>query len=113
MSILYADRVQETTTTTGTGTVTLGGAVSTYQAFSAAFSDGVRVHYCITSGTDWEVGTGTYSSGTLTRDIVLASSNSNALITLAGTSNVFCTLPAARIADLGLALAFASRSVLQ
>src|SRR4051812_10833001 len=106
---LYADRVRETTTTTGTGTVTLAGAVSGYQTFAAAFADGVRVVYCIESGSAWEVGEGVFTASgtTLSRILVLASSNSNALVSLTGTSTVFCDYPARKIADIGLAAAFA------
>jgi hypothetical protein len=91
-----ADRVQETTATTGTGAVTLAGAVSGYQTFAAGFgSSALTVGYLIVSGTAWEVGKGTFNGTTgLTRDTVRDSSNNNALITLAGTSNVFCTASA-------------------
>jgi len=95
MPLVLADRVQETTTTTGTGTVTLAGAVSGYQSF-AVIGDGNTTYYTITSGTAWEVGIGTYTSSgtTLARTTIISSSNSGSPITLAGTSNVFVTLPA-------------------
>jgi hypothetical protein len=90
-----ADRVRETTTTTGTGTLTLAGAVTGYQAFSSAFSNGERVTYTIFDGTSWEVGIGTYSSNTLTRDIITGSSNSgNAVSWSAGGKDVWCDAPA-------------------
>ena len=91
-----ADRVQETTITAGTGAVTLAGAVTGYQTFANAFgSDTKVVQYLIVSGTAWEVGKGTFNGTTgLTRDTVRSSSNANALITLSGTSNVFCTASA-------------------
>ena len=91
-----ADRVQETTSTTGTGAVTLAGAVAGYQSFATGFGTGSRfIGYLLVSGTAWEVGKGTFDGTTgLTRDTVRSSSNSNALITLAGTSNVFCTASA-------------------
>jgi hypothetical protein len=97
MALVLADRVQETTTTTGTGTVTLAGAVSGYQSF-AAVGDGNTTYYTITSGTAWEVGIGTYTAaGTLlARTTILSSSAGGAAITLAGTSNVFVTYPSAR-----------------
>ena len=88
-----ADRVKETTATTGTGTVTLAGASAGYRTFSAAFATGTKVYYALVSGTAWETGVGTFTTGFLSRDKVLASSNSNALITLSGTSDVFCTAP--------------------
>jgi len=95
MALVVKDRIKETTTTTGTGTVTLAGADSGFQAFSV-LGDGNTTYYAITSGTDWEVGLGTYTSSgtTLSRDTVLESSNAGSKITLAGTSDVFCTYPA-------------------
>lgn len=95
MALVLADRVQETTATTGTGTITLAGAVSGYQSF-AAIGNGNTTYYTITSGTDWEVGIGTYSTTgpTLARTTILSSSASGAAITLAGTSTVFATYPA-------------------
>jgi hypothetical protein len=95
----HPDRVQETTTTTGTGTLNLGGAVTGYRTFVAAGLDGLKVYYCIaTSGSsEWEVGIGTVTDAatdTLSRTTVLASSNSNALVSLsAGTKNVFAVTP--------------------
>jgi len=91
-----ADRVQETTATTGTGAVTLAGAVSGYRTFANGFGGSpLVVNYLLVSGANWEVGKGTFNGTTgLTRDTVRSSSNSNALITLSGTSNVFCTAPA-------------------
>ena len=95
MALVVKDRVQETTTTTGTGTVTLAGAVTGFQDFSV-IGDGNTCYYAITSGNDWEVGLGTYTASgtTLSRDTILESSNSGSAITLSGTSNVFVTYPA-------------------
>jgi hypothetical protein len=96
MALVLDDRVQETTTTTGTGTVTLAGAVPGYQSF-AAIGNGNTTYYCITDGTNWETGLGTYTSSgtTLARTTVLESSNSNSLVNFsAGTKNVFVTYPA-------------------
>ena len=95
MALVVKDRVQETTTTTGTGTVTLAGAVTGFQDFSV-IGDGNTTYYAITSGNDWEVGLGTYTASgtTLSRDTILESSNSGSAITLSGTSNVFVTYPA-------------------
>ena len=93
-----ANRVKETTTTTGTGTVTLAGAVTGYQTFTAAFPTGTVVWYCIAgqTGSEWEVGRGTLASTTtLTRDTVEESSNANALVNFsAGTKDVFVTISA-------------------
>jgi len=98
MALVLADRVQETTTTTGTGTVTLAGAATGYQSF-AAVGDGNSTYYTIAGGAEWEVGIGTYTSSgtTLSRTTVISSSNSGSLVTFsAGTKNVFVTYPAAR-----------------
>lgn len=99
MALVVKDRVQETTTTTGTGTVTLNGAVTGFQTF-AVIGDGNTTYYAIASGSDFEVGIGTYTASgtTLSRDTVLESSNSGNKITLGGTSNVFVTYPAEKSA---------------
>ena len=95
MALVLANRVQETTATTGTGSITLAGAVSGYQSF-AAIGNGNTTYYTITSGTAWEVGIGTYTSAgtTLARTTILSSSAAGAAITLAGTSTVFADYPA-------------------
>ena len=96
MPLVVKDRVQESTTTTGTGTITLGGAVTGFQSFSV-IGNGNTTYYAIVGGTEWEVGLGTYTSSgtTLSRDTVLESSNSGSLVNFsAGTKNVFVTYPA-------------------
>jgi hypothetical protein len=98
VAFVLADRVQETTTTTGTGTVTLAGASTGFQSF-AAVGNGNTTFYTIadSSGSNWEIGIGTYTSSgtTLSRDTVLSSSNSGSLVNFgAGTKNVFVTFPA-------------------
>jgi hypothetical protein len=103
-----ADRVKETTTTTGTGAITLGGAMLGFRAFSSVCSVGDTCYYAL-QGVDangnptavWEVGVGTYSAAsTLTRTTVLASSNSNAAVTLAGTTQVWIDQPATALSGL-------------
>jgi hypothetical protein len=100
MALVLADRVQETTTTTGTGTVTLLGAVQGFQSFSAVGNANTTYYTIAGQGTtEWEVGLGTYTSSgtTLSRDTVLGSSNSGSLVNFsAGTKNVFVTYPAAK-----------------
>lgn len=98
MAFVLADRVKETTTTTGTGTVTLLGASTGYQSFSA-IGNGNTTYYTIAgqTGSEWEVGIGTYTSSgtTLARTTVISSSNSGSLVNFsAGTKDVFVTYPA-------------------
>ena len=100
MALVLADRVKETTTTTGTGTVTLLGASTGFQSF-AVVGNANTTYYTIAGQTtsEWEVGIGTYTlAGTLlARTTVLASSNSGSLVTFsAGTKDVFVTYPAGR-----------------
>ena len=92
---LLADRVQETTNTVGTGTLTLAGAVTGYRTFNVVFTNGNVVFYTIDDGLgNWEVGYGTVGTGTLSRDTVLDSSNAGALVPFnAGSKRVFCTAP--------------------
>jgi len=96
MPLVVKDRVQETTTTTGTGTITLAGAVSGFQSFSV-IGNGNTTYYAIVGGTEWEVGLGTYTSSgtTLSRDTILESSNGGTAVNFSsGTKNVFVTYPA-------------------
>jgi hypothetical protein len=98
MALVLADRVKETTTTTGTGTVTLLGAATGFQSF-AVVGDTNTTFYTIAgqTGNEWEVGVGTYASSgtTLARTTVLSSSNSNSAVNFsAGTKDVFVTYPA-------------------
>ena len=98
MALVVKDRVNETSTTTGTGTFTLAGAVTGFQTF-AAIGDGNTTYYTIVlqGGSEFEVGLGTYTSSgtTLSRDTILSSSNSNNAVNFsAGTKNVFCDYPA-------------------
>jgi hypothetical protein len=95
MALAVYDRIQETTATTGTGTVTLGGAVAGYQSF-AAVGNGNNTYYTILDGTNWEVGVGTYSTTgpTLARTTILSSSNSGSAINLSGGAIVWCDYPA-------------------
>ena len=100
MALVLLDRVRETSTTTGTGTITLLGATTGYQAFSA-IGNGNQTYYTITdtNAGAWEVGIGTYTSSgtTLSRTTVLSSSNGGALVNFgAGTKDVFVTYPAGR-----------------
>jgi hypothetical protein len=95
MALVVKDRVQETSTTTGTGSLTLLGAVTGFQTFSSAIGNTNTTYYTIQNGAEWEVGVGTVSAGALTRDTVLESSNSGSLVDFsAGTKFVFCTYPA-------------------
>lgn len=101
MPLVVKDRVLETTSTTGTGTLTLTGAVAGFQSFSV-IGDGNTTYYTIVSGTDWEVGIGTYTSSgtTLSRDTVLESSaGGTTKISVASGAQVFVTYPAERSVD--------------
>ena len=98
MALILKDRVQETSTTTGTGTLTLAGAVTQFQTFSSAIGNGNTTYYTIynSGGSLWEVGIGTVGAGTLSRDTVLASSNSGSLVSFTGTLYVFGDYPAGK-----------------
>ncbi len=99
MAFVLNDRVKETSTTTGTGTITLAGAALGYQTFSAGIGNGNSCYYAIylSGSSEWEVGIGTVGTGTLSRDTVLQSSNSDAKVNFsAGTKDVFVTYPADR-----------------
>jgi len=94
MALVIKDRIKETSTTTGTGTLTLAGASTGFKAFSEIGS-GNTTYYAISDGTDWEVGLGTVGSGTLSRDTILASSNAGSAVSWnSDVKDVFCTYPA-------------------
>jgi hypothetical protein len=97
MALVVFDRVKESSNTVGTGTIVLAGAQAGYQSF-AVVGNGNQTYYTIAGQTtsDWEVGIGTWYSGnlSLSRDVVLASSNANAAVALLpGTKDVFITYP--------------------
>jgi hypothetical protein len=99
MTLVVNDRVKETSTTTGTGSFTLAGAVTGFETFSSAIGNTNTTYYAIVNTTDgeFEVGLGTVGAGTLSRDTIISSSNSDAAVDFAaGTKNVFCTLPASK-----------------
>ena len=110
MALIQADRVKDTTTSTSTGAVTLSGTPPNgFQSFNSGIGDGNSCYYTIAdqSGTNWEVGIGTYtnSSTSLSRTTVLASSNAGSLVNFtAGTKDVFVTYPAARAIPQGRAI---------
>lgn len=111
MALVVADRVQETSSTAGTGTLTLSGAAAGYQTFSTGIGDGNTTYYAIVDpvANVWEVGLGTVGAGTLARTTVLAnSSGTTSPLTLAGnTVNVWCDYPAGRAVYTGRAVAMA------
>ena len=101
MALVLNDRVKETTTTTGTGTLTLGGAVTGFETFASGVGNSNTTYYAVTlPGTaEFEVGLGTLNSdsSTLARTTVISSSNSdNAVNFSAGTKTIFCTIPASK-----------------
>ena len=102
MALVINDRVKETTTTTGTGAVALGGAVTGFETFSAGVGNSNTTYYSIAHQTanEWEVGLGTLDgdSSDLTRTTVISSSNSDSAVNFAaGTKDVFCTVPASKL----------------
>ena len=101
MAFKLNDRVKESSATTGTGTFTLGGAVSGFETFAAGIGGDNTTYYCIfeTGTNNFEVGLGTLNTGasTLARTYVISSSNSDALVNFAGATEVFCTVPGAKI----------------
>ena len=101
MAFKLNDRVKESSATTGTGTITLDGAVSGFESFSAGIGGDNTTYYCIfeTGTNNFEVGFGTLNSGasTLARTYVISSSNSDAKVSFAGPTEVFCTVPGAKI----------------
>jgi hypothetical protein len=100
MALIVNDRVKETTTTTGTGTVSLDGAADGFETFVSGIGTGNTTYYCIFGGTEFEVGQGTVTDATpdtLSRDTVISSSNGDALVNFSsGDKQVFCTLPASK-----------------
>ena len=98
MAFKLNDRVKESSSTTGTGTFTLGGAVTGFETFSSAIGNTNTTYYAIVnSNGEFEVGLGTVSAGALARTTVLSSSNSDSAVDFsAGTKDVFCTLPASK-----------------
>ena len=98
MALVINDRVKETSTTTGTGTLSLAGAVTGFETFSSAIGNGNTTYYAIVnSNGEFEVGLGTVSAAALARTTVISSSNSDSAVNLsAGTKDVFVTLPASK-----------------
>ena len=101
MAFVINDRVKETSTTTGLGTFTLDGAVIGFETFSSAIGNTSLTYYTIhtQNAAQFEVGIGTVGAGTLARTSVISSSNSDAAVDFsAGTKDVFCTMPASKVA---------------
>jgi len=109
MALVINDRVKESSTTSGTGTISLAGVVTGFEGFVAGIGTTNTTYYSIfEQGTsNWEVGIGTVTDAatdTLSRDTVISSSNSDSLVTFAGgTLDVFCTLPASKAVYLNAA----------
>jgi hypothetical protein len=106
MTLVLADRVKESSASTGTGNIVLSGASVGFQTFSSAIGNGNTTYYTIAdqNGANWEVGIGTYTSSgnILARDTVLSSSNSGNLVNFtSGSKDVFVTLPAERAVTTG------------
>jgi hypothetical protein len=102
MTIKFANRVKVTSTTTGTGTITLGSAVESFQTFSdGGILDGNSVRYTIVDTNDWEVGTGVYTHSGTTMSRSLEESSTGSLLNLSGEQEVFITTSATDIENLG------------
>lgn len=113
MPLVVKDRVKETTTTTGTGTITLNGAASGFQSFSV-IGNGNTTYYAIVGPTEWEVGIGTYTASgtTLSRDTILESSNGGTAVNFsAGPKDVFCTYPAEKSVDIDTAQTLTNKTI--
>lgn len=112
MALVVKDRVQETSSTTGTGTLTLDGAVTGFQTFSTAIGNANTTYYTIQNDNEWEVGVGTVGAGTLSRDTVLESSNGGSLVNLSsGAKLVFCTYPAEKSVDVETAQTLTNKTI--
>ena len=101
MALVINDRVKVTSTTTGTGAMSLGAAVTGFETFAQGLGNNNTTYYCIFNQgtTEFEVGLGTLdgTSANLTRTTVISSSNSDAAVNFtSGTKDVFCTLPASK-----------------
>jgi len=101
MAFTLASRVRETTTSVGTGAITLNGPFIGFQSFATGVGDNNTTYYAVANLTnsEWEVGLGTYdlASNTLSRDAVIKSSSADALVNFgAGTKDIICTMPAER-----------------
>jgi len=102
MALVIDDRVKESSTSTGTGTINLAGASQDFIGFVAGIGTGNQTYYCIqnTGQDEFEVGVGTVtdaSPDTLSRQTVISSTNSNNLVDFsAGTKEVFCTIPSTK-----------------
>lgn len=111
MAQVTADRVKDTTTTTGTGSVTLSGTAPTgYRTFASVMNTNDNCYYCIVAGAEWEVGYGTLTaSTTLERSRIISSSNSGSAVSFsAGSKDVFITIPATIVQNRGTVWAAAN-----
>jgi hypothetical protein len=104
-TVVLADRVKETTQTVGTGTYALDGASAGFRSFVAGIGSGNRCPYVVVAGAGWEIGIGLVTSGapaTITRDLMLASSNNNLAINWPiGVKDIWCDAPSALLAQVG------------
>lgn len=113
MAFIVADRVRESSATTGTGTLTLSGAPLGYQTFSTAIGNGNTTYYAISNPgvNEWEVGIGTVGAGTLARTTVIASSTGSLVSFTAGGKDVFVTYPAQAAVFAGNAVTLTNKAI--
>ena len=104
MALVIADRVKESSTTTGTGSILLAGAATSFRTFDNVLDTADTTYYAVVeqSGSNWEVGIGTFTSpATLARTTILSSSNNNLIVNFtAGGKDVFIDMPAAKIVSI-------------
>lgn len=116
MAFILEDRVRETSSSTGTGDLTLNGTLEGFRTFDSALNSTDTTWYCAVFGAEWEVGLGTFAApSTLTRTTILSSSNGGSAVNFsAGTKDVFITVPGSAmevLASLGALGTAASRNI--
>lgn len=106
----FSAAIQETTTDTGTGNLTLLGAVASFFTIASAYADNERFYYSVSGGSDRELGVGYTSGGALVRELVRKSTNANALVSFAaGTKKIIAIQPAEGTIAAGMVMALCEK----